>query len=162
MITRRTPYGFGTPVDLPFEEAVRRTTEALATEGFGVLAEIDVGAALRHKLGIEFPQYTILGACNPALAHRALGAEPDIGLLLPCNVVVYATDVPGRCVVAALDPVAVLSLSGNPALADLADDVAARLRRAMQVVASGRGAPASGPPTAAANATGVEVAEEIC
>lgn len=159
MIANRTPYGFGATVALPFADAVRRTTEALAAEGFGVLAEIDVGAALRQKLGIEFREYVILGACRPSLARQALDAEPDVGLLLPCNVVVYTADDAERCVVAALDPRAVLALSGNPALGALAEDAAARLRRA---VAAAAGERVDASATATATNELVEVAEEIC
>jgi uncharacterized protein (DUF302 family) len=144
MIANRTPYGFGATVALPFTDAVRRTTDALAAEGFGVLAEIDIGSALRQKLGVEFREYMILGAGRPSLARPALDAEPDAGLLLPCNVVVYTADDAEHCVVAALDPRAVLALSGNPALGVLAEDAAARLRRAIDAVV-GVGAAASTP-----------------
>jgi uncharacterized protein (DUF302 family) len=103
----------------------------LAQEGFGVLTEIDVRQTLRKKLDVEFRPYTILGACNPALAHRALTAEREIGLLLPCNVIVYAEDTPGRSVIAALDPVVQLGLAGRPDMEPLARDVRQRLERAL-------------------------------
>jgi uncharacterized protein (DUF302 family) len=133
MLQHPTRYGISTTVDLPFDQAQARTREALASEGFGVLTEIDVTATLRKKLDVEFRPYIILGACNPPLAHRALEAELDIGLLLPCNVIVYATDDPARSVVAALDPVAALSVSGNEAIQPIAEEVRDRLQR---VVAS--------------------------
>jgi uncharacterized protein (DUF302 family) len=131
MLQHTTRYGISTTVSLSYDQALARTREALAGEGFGVLTEIDVAATLRKKLNIEFRPYIILGACNPPLAHRALQAELDIGLLLPCNVVVYATDDPGRTVVVALDPVEALSLSGNKAILPVAEDVQARLRRVL-------------------------------
>jgi uncharacterized protein (DUF302 family) len=134
MTRQTTPYGIGTTVDLPYDEAVSATRDELAREGFGVLTEIDVRATLKKKLDADFRPYIILGACNPPLAHQALTAERDIGLLLPCNVVVYATDEPGRSVVTALDPEAALALAGNDAVAPLAADVKARLRRVLEGV----------------------------
>ena len=133
MLQHTTRYGISITVPLSFDQALARTREALASEGFGVLTEIDVTATLRKKLDVEFRPYIILGACNPPLAHRALQAELDIGLLLPCNVVVYATNDPARTVVAALDPVEALSLSGNEAVQPIAEEARARLQR---VVAS--------------------------
>lgn len=134
MVEQTTRYGIGTTVDLGYADAVGRTKAALAAEGFGVLAEIDIAAALKNKLGVDFRPYVILGACNPPLAHRALTAEPDIGLLLPCNVVVYSTDEPGRSVVAAMDPVEALQLTGNAAIRPIAEDVRGRLERVLQAV----------------------------
>lgn len=134
MIAQTTRYGIGTTVPLDYDRAVARTKEALAAEGFGVLSEIDVAATLKKKLDVEFRPYVILGACNPPLAHRALTAERDIGLLLPCNVVVYADDAPGRSVVAAMDPVEALQLTGNAAIRPLAEDVKARLTRVLEAV----------------------------
>lgn len=134
MIEQTTPYGIGITVPLPYERAVERTKEALATEGFGVLTEIDVAATLKKKLDVDFRPYVILGACNPPLAYRALSAERDIGLLLPCNVIVYADDIPGRSVIAAMDPVEALRLSGNEEIGPLAEDVKARLTRALEAV----------------------------
>ena len=136
MIEQRTRYGFGTVVDLPFDAALRRTRDALAAEGFGVLCDIDVAATLRNKLGIDVPPYVILGACNPPLAREALRAEPDIGLLLPCNVIVYASDRPNATVVAAMDPESALALTGNDGIAPIASQVATKLRRVLDQVAA--------------------------
>ena len=143
MIAQRTPYGVGTIVELEYGTAVERVKQALANEGFGILCDIDVAAALEKKLGAEFRPYVILGACNPPLAHRALTEERDIGLLLPCNVVVYADDVPGRSVVAALDPVSVLGLTGRADLGPLAEEVKARLTRALDAVERAAPVPAA-------------------
>jgi len=137
MIAQTTPYGMSVTVALPYDRAVERTREALAKEGFGVLTEIDVKATLKEKLDAEFRPYIILGACNPPLAHKALSAELDIGLLLPCNVVVYAADAPGKTVVAAMDPVAALSLAPNEAIRPLATEVRSRIERVLADVAGG-------------------------
>lgn len=134
MIEQTTRYGIGTTVPLEYDRAVARTKEALAAEGFGVLTEIDVAATLKKKLDVDFRPYVILGACNPPLAYRALTAERDIGLLLPCNVVVYADDTPGRSVVAVMDPVEALQLSGNEEIRPLAEDVKARLTRVLEAI----------------------------
>ena len=134
MVEQRTRYGIGTTVRLPYEAAVARTREELAKEGFGVLTEIDVRATLEKKLGVDFRPYVILGACNPPLAHRALTAELDIGLLLPCNVVVYAGDETGTSVISAMDPVEALELSGNAQVRPIAEDVRARLERVLEGV----------------------------
>ena len=129
-------YGLTTTVKLPYEGAVQRVRDALAGEGFGVLSEIDVKATLQKKLGVEFRRYVILGACNPPLAHRALTAERDIGLLLPCNVIVYAADRGDESVVAAIDPEVSLSRVGNEELRPLAAEVKERLRRVLDAVGS--------------------------
>lgn len=134
MVEQTTRYGLGTTVELAYADAVERVREELAKEGFGVLSEIDITAALKSKLGVDFRPYVILGACNPPLAHQALSAERDIGLLLPCNVIVYAADEPGRSVVAAMDPVEALALTGNAALAPLAEEVKERLTRVLEAV----------------------------
>jgi uncharacterized protein (DUF302 family) len=136
MIAQTTRYGIGTTIPLAYEAAVTRTKEALAAEGFGILAEIDVAATLKTKLGVDFRPYVILGACNPPLAHRALSAERDIGLLLPCNDVVYADDVPGHIVVTAMDPVEALMLTVNDEIAPVADEVRQRLVRALETLST--------------------------
>jgi uncharacterized protein (DUF302 family) len=134
MLEQTTRYGISTTVNLPYDAAVERTRAALRDEGFGVLTEIDVRATLKQKLDVAFRPYVILGACNPPLAHKALTAERDIGLLLPCNVIVYAADEPGRSVVAAMDPVQALALSGNEAIRPLALEVRSRLERVLTAV----------------------------
>jgi uncharacterized protein (DUF302 family) len=121
-------YGFFSRLDCPFEEAVNRVTAALKEEGFGVLTEIDIKATLKAKLGVDTRPHKILGACNPQLAHQALQVEPDISLLLPCNVVVQEQD-NGVVKVGFMDPVAVLTLVDNNAIKEVANDVRARLER---------------------------------
>jgi uncharacterized protein (DUF302 family) len=134
MVEQSTRYGMRTTVELPFELALDRTRKALAREGFGIISEIDMAAALKQKLDVTFRPYVILGACNPQLAHRALTLEHELGLLLPCNVVVYADDEQGNSVVAAVDPVEALGLSDNEELRPLAEDVRARLERVLREV----------------------------
>ena len=136
MVAETSRYGLGITVGLDFEHAVERVKEALATEGFGILCEIDVAATMKKKLDVDFRPYVILGACNPPLAHRALTAERDIGLLLPCNVIVYADDTPGHSVIAAIDPVVQLGVTGNDEMRPLAEEVKVRLIRALDVVES--------------------------
>jgi uncharacterized protein (DUF302 family) len=131
MIAETSRYGVGTTVALDFEHAVESVKQSLASEGFGILCEIDVAATMKKKLDVDFRPYVILGACNPPLAHRALTAERDIGLLLPCNVIVYADDTPGRSVIAAMDPVIALGVTGNTDLRPLAEEVKSRLIRAL-------------------------------
>ena len=133
-VEQTTAYGLSVTVPLTYERAVEAVRAALATEGFGVLTEIDVRATLKKKLDAEFRPYVILGACNPPLAHKALSAELDIGLLLPCNVVVYAADQPGTSVVAALDPEEMLGLTGRADIRPLAADVKARMTRVLSAV----------------------------
>ena len=124
-------YGFGKTVSLPYEEAVEQTRAALASEGFGVLTEINVRDTLKKKLDVDFRPYVILGACNPPLAHKALSSELDIGLLLPCNVVVYEGDKKATSVVQVMDPEAALALSGNAGITPIARDVKARLQKVL-------------------------------
>jgi uncharacterized protein (DUF302 family) len=126
---KTTPYAITTTPDLGFAEAVGRVREELAAEGFGVLTEIDVQATLERKLGVHGEPYLILGACNPPLAHQGLGIEPDLGVLLPCNVVVRADGDAVR--VSAMEPQAAMELAANPALAPLAAEAHARLERAL-------------------------------
>lgn len=135
MIAQTTRYGISTTVPLAYDDAVVRTRDALAAEGFGVLTEIDVRSTLRKKLDVDFRPYIILGACNPPFAHKALTAERDIGLLLPCNVVVYAADAPNSSVVAVMDPVAALELTGNDAVRPIAEQVRERLEHVLERVA---------------------------
>jgi len=124
-------YYFKTAVDMPYEQAVEKVREALAQEGFGVLTEIDVKATLKKKLNVEFKPYVILGACNPPLAYKTLQVEEQIGLMLPCNVVVQeAAD--GGSVVAALNPLVAMESVGNPALEAVAKEVTGKLKRVIQ------------------------------
>ncbi len=121
-------YHFSKTLDLPFDQAVARVIEALKKEGFGVLTDIDVSATMKAKLGEDFRRYRILGACNPQLAYRALKLEDKIGTMLPCNVVVQQYD-GGGVEVSAVDPVASMQAINNPRLAEIADEVQARLQR---------------------------------
>jgi len=123
-------YTFGKTVEYGFEQAVERATQELAKEGFGVLTEIDVAATLKKKLGKDMPPYKILGACNPQFAHRAIEAEPQIGALLPCNVVVR-TGKAGKTIVEIMDPRAVLQLVDRPEIAEIAAQVRTRLERVL-------------------------------
>lgn len=135
MLATSTAYCDRRTVPLPFEAALSRTRDALAAEGFGILSEIDVRATLQEKLHVNFRPYTILGACNPPLAHQALTMERDIGVFLPCNVVIYEGDTPQQSVVAAVDPEVSLSRVGNSDLAPVARDVKERLARALDSLA---------------------------
>ena len=123
-------YGFGKAVDLNFDEAIDKVTAVLATEGFGVLSDIDVAAKMKEKLNKDMPRYRILGACNPPLAFQAVSAEKEIGLLLPCNVVVRE-DEDGDVHISFMDPEAVMGLVGNPGVEPLASDVKERLERVL-------------------------------
>ena len=126
----KTPYAFGKTVELTYGEAEKRVREELLKEGFGILTEIDVREKFREKLGKDFRDYIILGACNPALAYEAFGRELNIGTLLPCNVVVYGAD-DGKTAVMVMDPVAALSVIGNPSLNELAVRVKERMERVL-------------------------------
>ena len=123
-------FGFGKAVDMQFDAAIEKVTADLQTEGFGVLSDIDVAAKLKEKLGEDIPPYRILGACNPALAHQAIKAVPEIGLLLPCNVLVREDD-EGTVFVSFMDPQSVLSLVDDPGVEPLAAEVRTRLERVL-------------------------------
>jgi len=132
---KQQKYGFSRTVDGAFEEATERTREALKKEGFGVLSEIRLDEKLKEKLGVDFRRYVILGACNPPLAYKALQEEINIGLLLPCNVIVYQSDDKNKSVVAAIDAQAMLSVVGeNHALNEVANDANERLRKAIEQI----------------------------
>ena len=126
-----TDYGFSKIMDLPYEAAIEKTTAALKEEGFGVLTTIDIKETLRKKLSVDFRKYIILGACNPPLAYQTLQAETEIGLLLPCNVIVYEND-KGKSVVSAIDPIKMVSIVDNPALAEIAKEISVKLHRALE------------------------------
>lgn len=124
-----TDYSFRTQVSLPYTEAIDKVTAALKEEGFGVLTEIDVKATLKKKLDVDFRRYIILGACNPVLANQALHAELEIGLLLPCNVIVYEGEQVNESVVSIVDPIAMLGVVSNSELSNIASDARTRLQR---------------------------------
>ncbi len=126
-------FGFGKSLDLAFDEAIKKVTAELGIEGFGVLSDIDVAATMKKKLGEDMLPYRILGACNPVLAHQAVTAVPDIGLLLPCNVLVRE-DAAGKVHVSFMDPAAVLGLVDNPAVVPLASEVKAKLERVLDAL----------------------------
>jgi uncharacterized protein (DUF302 family) len=127
-------FGMRKELAMSFEEALARIPQALKAEGFGVLTEIDVQDTLRKKLGVEFRRYRIIGACNPPLAHRALSTELEVGLMLPCNVIVYE-EPHGRSVVAAVDPLATIAAVGNEELRAVAATVKTKLERALAQIA---------------------------
>jgi uncharacterized protein (DUF302 family) len=132
---RSGSYGLSIDVDASFESARERAIAALKAEGFGVLTEIDVKATMKQKLDVDFRKYVILGACNPPLAHRALSAETEIGLLLPCNLIVYERE-PGSSVVAAIDPEVQLGKVARTELAGVASEVRSRLVRVLEATAA--------------------------
>lgn len=126
-------YYFSKTLDLSFEQAIVRVTEELQKEGFGVLTEIDVQATFKKKLDVDFRKYRILGACNPPFAHKALQAEPHIGLMLPCNVVVQEAET-GGSIVSAIDPLMSMQAVENEALNEIAGQVKAKLQRVIESV----------------------------
>ena len=128
-------YALTTTVNRPFEETLKATRDALADQGFGVLTEIDIAATLKNKLDVDVDPHVILGACRPPLAHAALQAEPSIGLLLPCNVVVRALG-DDRSVVEAMDPAVMVTVTENAELTDVADEARARLGAALDALAA--------------------------
>jgi uncharacterized protein (DUF302 family) len=130
-------YAFSTVLDTSYEDAVSRVTDALKEEGFGVLTEIDVKSTLKKKLGVDFRKYVILGACNPPYAHRTLQADLDVGLLLPCNVIVYETD-DKKAYVSAFNPVSALEVIKSDELKKIAEEVSGKLKRVLDKVAKGK------------------------
>ena len=128
-MTDQMQFGFSVQLKTDFDSAIQRVTDALKAEGFGVLTEIDVKATLKKKLDVDFRPYKILGACNPPLAHRALTADPQIGLLLPCNVVVAQGEEEGMIDVSLIDPISMLGVVSNPDVESVAQDARARLER---------------------------------
>jgi uncharacterized protein (DUF302 family) len=120
-------YGYKKSLNIPYEEAIKRTKEELKKEGFGVLTEIDVKETLRKKLNVDFDKYTILGACNPPFAYKSLQAELDIGLMLPCNVIVYENE--GQTFVSSILPTAAMSMIKNEKLRKIAEQVEEKLKR---------------------------------
>ena len=132
---QHSKYGFSRTVNLPYDAAVEKTRSALKDEGFGVLCEIDLKDKLKEKLGVDFRNYVILGACNPPLAYQTLQQEIDIGLLLPCNVIVYESDETGKSVVAAIDAKTMLSVvGGNATLDAVASEVNEKLQRVVNQI----------------------------
>jgi uncharacterized protein (DUF302 family) len=126
-------YYISRTIESGFDAAVARVVEALKREGFGILTDIDVAGTMKQKLGVEFRPYRILGACNPPLAHKALSAEDKVGVMLPCNVIVQEGGA-GKIEVAAIDPRAAMERIGNPALTELANEVADRLTRVVSTI----------------------------
>jgi uncharacterized protein (DUF302 family) len=125
-------YGFVKTLDLPYEKAIEKITEELKKEGFGVLTEIDVKETFKKKLNVDFKKYKILGACNPPIAHKALLAEEEIGLLLPCNVIVYEKE--GKSVVSVFNPMIMTQLIDNEGMHSIAEEVREKLMRALDAV----------------------------
>lgn len=134
-MTSENTYGRKLQLSVGYHDALERVTDALQAEGFGVLTTIDVQATLKAKLDVDHGRYTILGACNPPLAYRALQSEPDIGLLLPCNVIVYEDADGAGTTVSIIDPMAMMSFTGNAALAEVAAQANERLERVVKALA---------------------------
>jgi uncharacterized protein (DUF302 family) len=132
MTETKTDYGFHTRLNLPHEQAIEKVTAALKNEGFGILTEIDVKATFKKKLDADFRKYVILGACNPSLAYQALNNELDIGLLLPCNVIVYEDDDQKGSVVSIVDPIVMLGVAINPDLTGIANEARDSLQRVVE------------------------------
>lgn len=127
-----TELGFQSTLNLPYEAALEKVTAALKAEGFGVLTSIDVKETMKKKLDVDFRKYTILGACNPPLAHKALTARPDVGLLLPCNVIIYEEG--AGTVVNIIDPMSMTNFIQDPALDQVADEATSRLKRVAEAI----------------------------
>jgi len=127
-----TELGFQSTLKLPYETALEKVTEALKAEGFGILTSIDVKETMKKKLDVDFRKYTILGACNPPLAYKALTARPDLGLLLPCNVIVYEEG--DATVVNIIDPISMTNFIQDPALEAVADEARQRLKRVSEAI----------------------------
>ena len=125
-------YGFSKTVDLPFEQTIDKVTEELKKEGFGVLTTIDVKETLKKKIDVDFKKYTILGACNPPIAHKALQTEEELGLLLPCNVIVYEKD--GKTIVSMFDPMLMTDIIKNEQMEPIAKEVKEKLQRVLAEV----------------------------
>ena len=131
-----TTYALRTTLSINYADAVERVREALKAEGFGVLTEIDMRKTMKAKLDVEFRPYVVLGACNPPIAHAALETDIEIGLLLPCNVIVYQADNPEQTVVAAIDPVVQLGVTGSADVASMAGEVRDKLARVLDALGS--------------------------
>jgi len=125
-------YGFSKTIDLPYEQAIEKVTVELKKEGFGVLTSIDVKVTLKQKINVDFKKYTILGACNPPIAHRALQEEEEIGLLLPCNVIVYEKE--GKTRVSIFDPMVMTWIMENDQMKPIASEVQERLQRVLKAI----------------------------
>jgi len=134
IMTTKEHYGMSTPVAESYEDAITKVTAALKEQGFGILTEIDVQATMKKKLDVDMDKYIILGACNPNLAYQALQHEQEMGLLLPCNVIVYEKD--GQTHVSLLDPMKMMDFSGNNALCDMAEDAHRRLTKVYEAMQS--------------------------